>query len=524
MTNPYDLNPAVAAARAIMISQSRHRNTKEKPLTIREAAKRYTASKSAIGRHLKSMKLFGKPAFSDNSVGRPRNLDEAEERAVTAYIMWLERAGFPCNQLLIEEAANTLRALRTPPEGPVGNGWYRRFLADNPQLQKKKLVRAFDRERAGFEAGDINDLQEFYTNLGVVVEERDIEASQMFNADECGIRIGAIRERLEVIIVKKMLNAQHEVVAFSNRESSTMLGCANAAGYVGVFQLLKNAHQKRLRRHLREGYLNFKRSDFISKLSEILKEGFTVHNIMNGFEKSGIFPVDGRAVIQRVKEKKKSLLATTNPALQSLLPKETRFKDAREVSRHLKRNYRDSFSSPTRDSFGILDDVVCEAVLLNSFAEEHIQTRLQRIAATNNKRNKRKKVMPSGKYINSVTVEQVRESLAASTKKDQEDELRRQRKNLKQLHKEEEDRLREEWKKNYKYDINNNGKPIHISFDRWKKWKQLDIVDEIIYIPPPSREASPNPEKGFFYDTSGSAQQKRFYERLRDASAAGFYR
>ncbi|KAM5528507.1 transposase [Fusarium oxysporum f. sp. phaseoli] len=665
MTNPYDLNPAVAAARAIMISQSRHRNTKEKPLTIREAAKRYTASKSAIGRHLKSMKLFGKPAFSDNSVGRPRNLDEAEERAVTAYIMWLERAGFPCNQLLIEEAANTLRASRTPPEGPVGNGWYRRFLADNPQLQKKKLVRAFDRERAGFEAGDINDLQEFYTNLGVVVEERDIEASQMFNADECGIRIGAIRERLEVIIVKKMLNAQHEVVAFSNRESSTMLGCVNAAGFmipplmvfktwpteswdvdaldesirfarsdtgfsnaeismdwirhfnrnsfecttkaqsrsvtftdwfgcdefmrdidnpdfiwkepfferpekeriwrllvidgftgktslelmeycirfdieiiilpphsthltqpldVGVFQLLKNAHQKRLRRHLREGYLNFKRSDFISKLSEILKEAFTVHNIMNGFEKSGIFPVDGRAVIQSVKEKKKSLLATTNPALQSLLPKETRFKDAREVSRHLKRNYRDSFSSPTRESFGILDDVVCEAVLLNSFAEEHIQTRLQRIAATNNKRNKRKKVMPTGKYINSVTVEQVRESLAASTKKDQEDELRRQRKNLKQLHKEEEDRLREEWKKNYKYDINNNGKPIHISFDRWKKWKQLDIVDEIIYIPPPSREASPNPEKGFFYDTSGSAQQKRFYERLRDASAAGFYR
>ncbi|KAG7414095.1 hypothetical protein Forpe1208_v008319 [Fusarium oxysporum f. sp. rapae] len=557
MTNPYDLNPAVAAARAIMISQSRHRNTKEKPLTIREAAKRYTASNSAIGRHLKSMKLFGKPAFSDNSVSRPRNLDEAEERAVTAYIM----------------------ASRTPPEGPVGNGWYRRFLADNPQLQKKKLVRAFDRERAGFEAGDINDLQEFYTNLGVVVEERDIEASQMFNADECGIRIGAIRERLEVIIVKKMLNAQHEVVAFSNRESSTMLGCANAAGFMipplMVFKTWPteswdvDALDEAIRfarsdtgfsnaeismdwiRHFNRnsfecttkaqsrgvtftdwfGCDEFMRDidnpDFIlkePKLSEILKEGFTIHNIMNGFEKSGIFPVDGRAVIQRVKEKKKSLLATTNPALQSLLPKETRFKDAREVSRHLKRNYRDSFSSPTRESFGILDDVVCEAVLLNSFAEEHIQTRLQRIAATNNKRNKRKKVMPSGKYINSVTVEQVRESLAVSTKKDQEDELRRQRKNLKQLHKEEEDRLREEWKKNYKYDINNNGKPIHISFNRWKKWKQLDIVEEIIYIPPPSREASPNPERGFFYDTSGSAQQKRFYERLRDASAAGFYR
>ncbi|KAG7417248.1 hypothetical protein Forpe1208_v004195 [Fusarium oxysporum f. sp. rapae] len=141
MTNPYNLNPAVAAARAILISQRRHRNTKEKPLTIREAAKRYKASKSAIGRHLKSMKLFGKPAFSDNSVGRPRNLDEAEERAVIAYIMWLERAGFPCNQLLIEEAANTLRASRTPPAPPVGESWYRRFLDDNLQLQKKNCRR-----------------------------------------------------------------------------------------------------------------------------------------------------------------------------------------------------------------------------------------------------------------------------------------------------------------------------------------------------------------------------------------------
>ncbi|KAL5592570.1 hypothetical protein FOBRF1_013596 [Fusarium oxysporum] len=55
------------------------------------------------------------------------------------------------------------------------------------------------------------------------------------------------------------------------------------------------------------------------------------------------------------------------------------------------------------------------------------------------------------------------------------------------------------------------------------KWKQLDIVDEILVIPP-SREASPTPQEGFFYDTSGSAQQKRFHERLRDASAAGFYR
>jgi hypothetical protein len=70
----------------------------------------------------------------------------------------------------------------------------------------------------------------------------------------------------------------------------------------------------------------------------------------------------------------------------------------------------------------------------------------------------------SGSY--SVTVEQIRESLAASTKKDQEEEIRRQRRSLKQLRKEEDNGLKEEWKKNYKYDINNNGKPVHISFKR----------------------------------------------------------
>ncbi|KAI8401822.1 hypothetical protein FOFC_18691 [Fusarium oxysporum] len=582
MEDPRYLNPAVATARAILLSQRRHRNTKEgKPLTVREAAVRFKASKSAVGRHLKSMKLYGKPDLSDNSRGRPRNLDESEERAVTAYIVWLERAGFPCNQLLIEEAANKLSASRTPPEGPVSDGWYRRFLRDNPQLQKKKLVRAFDRERAGFEAGDIEDLQQFYTDLGVVVGDRDIEASQLFNADECGVRIGALRERLEVVIVKKILNTKHKVVAFSNRESTTMLECANAAGFMVppliVFKTWPteswdvDALDEAIRFARSEtGFPNaeitmdwirhFNRNSFECtakaqsrgitftdcKLNEIIREGFTPHNIMNGFEKSGIFPVNGKVVIQKFKEKKKSLLAVTNPAFQSLLPKETRFKDVHEVSRHLKRNYRDGFSSPTRHSFGVLDDVICEAVVLNSFAEEHIQNRLQRITTVNNRKNKRKKVMPTGQYINSVTVEQIRESLAASTKKDQEEEIRCQRRSLKQLRKEEDNRLKEEWKKNYKYDINNNGKPIHISFERWKKWKQLDmskggfspigslgllwinapldIYDEIIYIPPPSQEASPTPEEGFFYDTNGSAQQQRFYERLRDATAAGFYR
>jgi hypothetical protein len=230
MSDHFTASPAVQAARWILTESERRERLGKPRISLREAAARFRCGKTAVGTHLKSMKLFGIPAFSTKAGGRPRNLDESEDRALVAYVMWLERCGFPANQVVIEDAANELRASRSPPDPPVGQGWYKRFVSDNPELQKKKLVRALDRERAGFEAGEIAEVEQFYTSLGVVIEERDISASQIFNADECGICIGMIRERLEVLIIKKILNTKHEVVAFSNRETSTMIGCANAEG------------------------------------------------------------------------------------------------------------------------------------------------------------------------------------------------------------------------------------------------------------------------------------------------------
>ncbi|RYC78016.1 hypothetical protein BFJ63_vAg19112 [Fusarium oxysporum f. sp. narcissi] len=59
---------------------------------------------------------------------------------------------------------------------------------------------------------------------------------------------------------------------------------------LGVFQWLKNAHQKRLRDALRKGNLSFNRRDFAGSFKEIFDEGFTPAHIITGFEKSGIFP------------------------------------------------------------------------------------------------------------------------------------------------------------------------------------------------------------------------------------------
>ncbi|KAG6159970.1 hypothetical protein E4U51_007576, partial [Claviceps purpurea] len=94
-------------------------------------------------------------------------------------------------------AQDRSRALRTPPVPPVGDRWYRGFLADNPQLEMKRSIRAFER-------GDIDKFERFYARLAERVQDCELTVSQIFNADECGIRIGALRERLSVVVVKKI--------------------------------------------------------------------------------------------------------------------------------------------------------------------------------------------------------------------------------------------------------------------------------------------------------------------------------
>ncbi|KAG8672655.1 hypothetical protein FPOAC1_005931 [Fusarium poae] len=54
---------------------------------------------------------------------------------------------------------------------------------------------------------------------------------------------------------------------------------------VGVFQFLKEAHQKKLREALRKGNLTFGRRAFAGAFQEIFNEGFTAAHIISGFQK-----------------------------------------------------------------------------------------------------------------------------------------------------------------------------------------------------------------------------------------------
>ncbi|KAG6206845.1 hypothetical protein E4U35_001375 [Claviceps purpurea] len=256
---------------------------------------------------------------------------------------------------------------------------------------------------------------------------------------------------------------------------------------------------------------------------------------MNGFEKSGIFPVNGSEVIHALKEKKKSVLATSAPAIQSLLPKDTRFKYAIEAARQIRHNHFDDFDSELRYAFNILEDVARESVFLSSFAESHIKSRQDRIAAADNKKKRGRQGRPGAEgYINSLNVDKIEDGIAASTEKANADELRRQNREwkrlkkqederLKQLKKEENERLKAEWRKHDKYDINGDGKPKRISFKRWKIWKGYEAADDVLSLHS-VREPSPAPNELFFYDTSRPAARQRFFERLRKATNANVYR
>jgi hypothetical protein len=55
-----------------------------------------------------------------------------------------------------------------------------------------------------------------------------------------------------------------------------------------------------LQKSIFEGNLAFTRLDFITAFQQIYDEGFTAHNIISGFEKTGIFPPNAQPAVMRV--------------------------------------------------------------------------------------------------------------------------------------------------------------------------------------------------------------------------------
>lgn len=197
---------------------------------------------------------------------------------------------------------------------------------------------------------------------------------------------------------------------------------------VGVFQPMKNSHQKELRKSIREGNITFSREDFAAAFSKIYRDGFKRHNIMSGFEKAGIWPTSPKPVIDRILAKHRRERNAIHPSVLKMLPSETRFQDAQDQIERIYRRYQEVMSSPTLEAIANIRDVVTEAGLLHREREAVASHRLNRIEKYGKRRRPGKRVRPSGDFVTTVGFPEIRAqheaAMAAAEAKEQRSQLR----------------------------------------------------------------------------------------------------
>jgi predicted DNA-binding transcriptional regulator YafY len=229
------------AGQAVVRSRLRHRKglirsatgALQQPLSVREAAKRYRGSNrgsiSRVIKRLEAANTLDASELVDGIVGRPRLLTDEEEEAIVSFVIWMDKSGLPAAKYEIEDAANTLRRRRDPEAKPVSKMWYSRFRDNHPELQKS-ILKAREVSRAEYEAAGIEETKEWFQRLREVITNYNIGPSECWNADQAGIRVGMLRERVECLVVRTKKKSAAEVVSPEDRETCTVIGTGNAAG------------------------------------------------------------------------------------------------------------------------------------------------------------------------------------------------------------------------------------------------------------------------------------------------------
>ncbi|KAL6411772.1 hypothetical protein AUP68_04149 [Ilyonectria robusta] len=200
---------------------------RKNPLSLRAAASIYEVSISEVHRQLK--KLESNSFDISRPRGRPMLLTPAEGDAIAAYVWWMERAGFPASKPQVKAAANSFRLQRDPESTPVSKAWYPQFCKDHPELCGS-FLKAVEKSRKLFESTDISNITTFFKELKDLIKTKRIGASEFWNKDEAGLRIGCLRETVQVLVVRITHASCPEVLDPANRESCTLIGAGNAVG------------------------------------------------------------------------------------------------------------------------------------------------------------------------------------------------------------------------------------------------------------------------------------------------------
>ncbi|KAJ2973747.1 hypothetical protein NQ176_g6431 [Zarea fungicola] len=588
----------VEAAKAVLASRhppraalQRAATPQRPPLSVRDAASLFKVSPSSVQR---AITAINNPLSRGR--GRPMALTEDEDDALVAYVQWMERTGMPATTEQVGAVANTLRMRRNPNASPASARWLANWRENHPAIAKTCL-KAVERARVSFEAQKQEEVEMFYSRLQDIVNRYKIGASEIWNEDEAGIRIGCLRERVQVLVIRttRVKSMRTQVLDPANRESCTLIASINAVGDsippwlifqhfpttnwagidtltgvrfarsptgfsnaeiplewarhfnrwswasssqakragksleewfgcdehlrlpdqgrsrvtappnkipedekiyrllvvdgftghttldfaeycihfdiiiailpphsthimqpldVGVFQPLKSAHQKELRKALAHGNISFTRVDFLASFRDIYRAGFTTHNVMAAFEKTGLFPVDATPTITKILHEQLRLQQPINPAYSSLLPSETRFQVAADALNDIRQRYGALLSSPSREKLRIATKVTMESVAMAAHSHGIVADRNSRIQAYANRKKRGKIIRPSGEFLTSSSMEDINrqqdELMARQTKQQRRQELMMHRSRVRG----EMQKIRDEYKMSKKQFIN----------------------------------------------------------------------
>lgn len=204
------------------------REGRSKPESLRSFCKRNGYPYSSTQRHARNLLINGIPKISIKRSGRPSLLTDAEDQALVAYIMQLDKLGaYPDSQHVIS-AANLMRQSRIPPCGPIQMNWYGRWRKKHPELRLTKQ-QPVEITRLSWEQ-QIDLVEAWYRRTAAHAVELGITASAAWNADECGTRIGVRDGRIPVLVVTKKRHEKPRTADPANRESCTLIGGGNAVG------------------------------------------------------------------------------------------------------------------------------------------------------------------------------------------------------------------------------------------------------------------------------------------------------
>ncbi|TXB97180.1 hypothetical protein FocTR4_00012005 [Fusarium oxysporum f. sp. cubense] len=478
-------DPNLKAARAVVLSRQRLQkglsrdasNGLKKPLTLRDAECQYPGSKkSSIARIVKRLEEANTLDFEqvpEPNKGRPRLLSDDEEEAIVSFIIWMQKSGLPASKHEIEDAANTIRSRRDPDAVPVGRMWYRRFCDDHPELDIS-ILKAKEATRFEYEEAGVEETKQWFKRLTEVITRYGIGASECTEGKEEEELVW----RLLIIdgfsghgsfAFREYCIKFNILVAFLLPHSTHMLQPMD----LGVFQWLKNAHQKRLREALRKGNLTFNRRDFAGSFKEIFDEGFTAAHIIAGFEKSGIFPPTDKPAVNYLLRKKLKTRKAIDPALSSLLPEESRFPLASDTARDIGNRYHDILSSPTLRGLESVRKIVNEAIVLEEIVRNHVEDRRARIEKRYHQRKRGKRARPVGDYIHNVSLQELRDQHTEFVKAGDKAQQRSQLRNPRSFAIRQMEEIKAEWRANKEVIV--NGVTKKMQFKQWLEYTGKDV-------------------------------------------------